>query len=190
MSSNDNDARIMKFAHNLPVNVHTIPHKGQEIHLTSDAAQRARLAHNHDLVAVEQFQASFHLQPRAKGQVHLRGEFSATIIQHCVISGEEITQQLSEHFTLLFVPQMGQTQTKDKREVILDAYDEEQDNLEFFNGGQIDLGAVIEEFFCLAIDPYPRKREAEFHPVSIGAAQEETCSPESPFATLKKLAPS
>jgi len=169
-----NDVGIMEFAHKLSVNVSSLARKGQVIDLISNQGELARLAQNHDLVAVLHFEASFHLTPRSKGQVHLNGHFTARLVQNCVISGEPITQQLRDDFTLLFVPRSQQTENQD-----------DDDRLEFFDGHSIDLGAVVEEFFELALDPYPRKDGAEFIPVQIGEAQEED-KPVSPFAALKK----
>jgi len=179
-----NNAEIMKFAHDLSVNVSTLPHKGQEITLISNDAQRATLAQNHGLVAVEHFEMTCHLQPRRHGHVHLSGSFTATVVQNCVISGDAITNVVQDTFTLLFVPQ--QAQVKKEHEIILTVETQQDDVTEFFDGTHIDLSAVVEEFFELALDPYPRRPEAEFHPVQIGETPEE--KPPSPFAGLKKLA--
>jgi len=181
MASNDN--KIIEFAHKIPVNIRALGRKGQEFTLISQADERECLAHNHGLVAVNKFEASFYLMPRRQGCVHLRGHFIAEVIQNCVISGEAITQQIKDDFTLLFKPHTGSAPYRD--EIIVDV---EEEDVEFFEGDEIDLGAVVEEFFCLTLDPYPRKPGAEFTSMQIGNrdSQAET-KPESPFNILKKI---
>jgi len=170
---------IMEFAHKLLVNVSALPRKGKEFELVSDEASRCRLAQNHDLVAVEHFVAHFQLVPQSAGRVRVHGSFVARVVQNCVISGEAMMVDVQDDFTLLFVPQAQEI--KGQTEIILDVEENEEDMVEFFTGTHIDLGAVVEEFFCLALDPYPRKQGAEFDPIQIG--EEEM----SPFAILKKI---
>ncbi len=51
-------------------------------------------------------------------------------------------------------------------------------------GDAVDVGAVVSEFFTLALDPYPRKPGAEFVEPAPDAASEAA----SPFARLKSIA--
>jgi len=178
-----NHLRIMEFAHNLPINVRNLARKGQEVTLTSNAAQRVILAQNHGLEAVEYFEARFYLTPRPRGSVHLNGNFTARVVQNCVLSGEALTAEVKDHFTLLFIPQTESG--RNENEVILTLEPQEEDMINFFDGHEIDLGAVVEEFFCLALDPYPRKEGAKFYPTQIGQGQED--EPPSPFAALEGL---
>jgi len=174
------DHQTMEFAHKLLVNVSSLPRKGKEFDLVSDAPSRDHLAQNHGLVAVEHMHAHFHLVPQQGGRVRLDGDFVAKLVQNCVITGEAITQQISDDFHLIFIPQ-AQAE-KEQAEIILNVEAEEEDRVEFFDGTHIDLGGVVEEFFCLALDPYPRKEGAEFTSIHIGEGDDR-----SPFAILKKI---
>jgi len=62
------------------------------------------------------------------------------------------------------------------------------DSPETFVGDRIDVGAVAEEFFELAIDPYPRKPGLpdEAVPQVFGDAGDEDDKPVSPFAKLSE----
>ncbi len=44
-------------------------------------------------------------------------------------------------------------------ELVIDA--EGDDGPETFSGDRIDVGALAEQFFSLALDPYPRKKGAD-----------------------------
>jgi len=179
-----NDAGIMEFAHHVPINVQALPRKGKEVTLISSEDECGRLAQNHALVAVLSFNANFYLTPRPRGNVHLRGSFTAQVVQNCVISGEAITSEVSDNFTLLFVPRQNQVPSDD--EMILHFSPQDDDASDFYDGHEIDLGGVVEEFFELALDPYPRKKDATFQPISIGEKLQED-KPISPFAALKKF---
>jgi len=178
---------VMEFAHHIPVNVRSLPRRGKELHLKSNAYQRARLAQNHGLEGVDCFECFLQIQPRSQGHVHVQGTLSAKVVQNCVVSGEPMFQDVHDSFVLLFIPQ---TQDQQERgEIIFDEKGQEEDDIEFFDGVQIDLGAVVEEFFELALDPYPRKQGVQFHPVWIGEEMQPD-KPVSPFAILKKIKPS
>jgi uncharacterized metal-binding protein YceD (DUF177 family) len=71
--------------------------------------------------------------------------------------------------------------------MLIDA--EGPDMPETFEGDQIDIGAVAEEFFELAIDPYPRKIDAEYIEIieEDDEEVEDEVKPDSPFAGLAKL---
>ncbi len=61
-------------------------------------------------------------------------------------------------FPLSFCPRiskLGRLGFHSGGEIVLDA--EGPDSPETFSGDTIDVGALAEEFFELAIDPYPRK---------------------------------
>ena len=67
-------------------------------------------------------------------------------------------RDISEPVEALFLPEdskLGRHGFEDGGEILLDA--EGPDSPETFSGDTIDVGALAEEFFGLAIDPYPRK---------------------------------
>jgi hypothetical protein len=62
---------------------------------------------------------------------------------------------------------------------------EGEDLPETFAGNSIDVGALAEEFFELALDPYPRKPDAELPPTEPGS--EEVVEEPSAFAKLAQI---
>jgi len=185
------ETHVMVCAHDMPVNVRALPRSGKQVALVSTPGQCAALAKNHGLVAVEHFQAKFFLQPLSRGRVRLHTHFTAKIVQRCVISGEPLLSEVGDDFTVIFEPvaQQMHNQNKTEREVILEVLPQETEETDFFDGNEINLGFVVEEFFELALDPYPRKEGAQFQPVCIGEAQDNRGENDiSPFAILKNLA--
>ncbi len=81
----------------------------------------------------------------------------------------------------LFLPEdskLGREGFGHAGEILLDA--DGPDSPETFSGDMVDAGALAEQFFALAIDPYPRKPG-----VSLGEGEDDAEPVESEFQ--KKL---
>jgi hypothetical protein len=89
-----------------------------------------------------------------------------------VVTLEPLAAKISEEVSGLYFPEdskLGRLGFHTAGEVHLDA--EGPDGPETFIGETIDVGALAEEFFGLAIDPYPR---------SEGASLAEAGAPDDP----------
>jgi len=162
-----------------------IPPKGTKIRLEANEKARLQLAQNHALVHVCSFVGDFQLMPSGRGGIALSGRLVADIVQRCVISGEEMPGHIDTDVEVVFMPQEASTMADAPLDEVDSAFDIEQDDkIEIINGNMIDIGAVAEEFFELALDPYPRKEGAAFSPAIEALAQD---APVSPFAVLAKL---
>ena len=97
-----------------------------------------------------------------------RGQVEADITQACVVTLEPIEARIERRGSSLYLARGFQARPLGFHaagEVHLDA--EGPDSPETFSGDTIDVGALAEEFFGLAIDPYPRSEGA-----SLAAAGE------------------
>ncbi|OYR08982.1 hypothetical protein CEV33_2704 [Brucella grignonensis] len=146
------------------------------------------MAAEHGLQTVNSFAAEFLLTRWKKNGVRLRGTINAEIVQSCVVTLEPIDATVSEEVDTIFVPEnsrLAKIQLDESGELLLDA--DGADIPETFVGDKIDIGAVAEEFFELALDPYPRKPGLldDAEPVVFGDA-EEGDKPDSPFAKLSE----
>jgi uncharacterized metal-binding protein YceD (DUF177 family) len=107
----------------------------------------------------------------------------AEIVQPCVVSLEPVPQHIDEAFSVRFVPP-GSAELpaapRPHEEVVIDAA--APDPPEELHGAAVDLGAVVEEAFVLAIDPYPRAPDAMLPETEAGGERAE-----SPFAVLGRL---
>lgn len=141
------------------VHVARLPQKGLRVLVEADAAQKLALASAHGLLSVEKWRAELEVTPWKRNGVRVEGKVRADITQACVVTLEPVTARIDEPVEGLFLPdtsRLGREGFGDGGEILIDA--EGPDSPEVFSGDTIDVGALAEEFFGLAIDPYPRKR--------------------------------
>ena len=168
-------------------NVARLPQKGMPVTIEADEAQRAGLAAEHQLVSVEAWKADLLVSSWKRNGVKISGRVDADITQECVVTLEPLHAHISEEVSAIFFPEdsrLGREGFHAPGEVHLDA--EGPDSPETFSGETIDVGALAEEFFALAIDPYPRKEG-----VSLNPADDETDPGEGGplYEKLKSLRP-
>jgi len=143
------------------VDVRRLPNKGFPVTIEADEAQRRQLAEAHGLEQVIRFEARLLVSEWKRDGVAVRGTVEADIVQACIVTLDPVAAHLSKTVDELFVPERSGLSRPDLREggeMLLDA--EGPDAPEVFAGDTIDVGAVAEEIFALAIDPYPRKPDA------------------------------
>jgi uncharacterized metal-binding protein YceD (DUF177 family) len=158
-----------------------IPAEGLEIEIAASDAQRTALAQAYDLIAVDSLGAVVRLTPAVGESVLAAGRVQAAIVQSCVVSLEPVNQRIDETFETLFAPVDSPEIAAKKQAEVLVAPDD-ADPPEPIENGMIDVGALVEEIFALAIDPYPRAPGAVLPP---GTDTAEAAS-ESPFAVLRQ----
>ena len=159
------------------VHVGRLPQKGMPVTIEADAAQRQALAVGHGLVSVERYRADLVVSPWKRQGVRIEGIVEADIVQECVVTLEPVKARISEGVEGLFLPgesKLGRLGFEGGGEILLDA--DGPDRPETFAGDRIDAGALAEEFFALAIDPYPRSPGA-----ALPASGEEDEGPAGPF---------
>jgi uncharacterized metal-binding protein YceD (DUF177 family) len=139
-----------------------------ERRIVADEAERAALARRFSLVALESLEAEVRLVPLALG-VRLEADFSAAVVQECVLTLEPVHNHIQERFSLLY------GEAADGSEL-----DPEAELVEPLQGEEIDIGEAVAQQLSLALDPYPR---------APGAVLPEHPEPlrDSPFAGLAKL---
>ena len=139
------------------VNVARLPKKGMPVVIEPDEAQRDGLAAEHDLLSIDRFRAELMVTDWKRGGVKVAGRVQAAVTQSCVVTLEPVADTIDEGFTALYLPEgskLALPQGVDG-EIVLDA--EGPDAPELFSGDWIDVGQLVEEYFALGIDPYPRK---------------------------------
>ena len=109
--------------------------------------------------------------------IRVSGAFEADVVQLCVVSLEPVGQHLAEDFSLTF--SLEPVSMQDDLELTL----ADEDLPEEISDGVIDLGEAAVQQLAVALDPYPRRPDAEvpaaLRPVEGG--------PDGPFAALGKL---
>jgi hypothetical protein len=162
-----------------------VPPEGLEITIVASEAECAALANLNALPAVSAMSATLRARRWRGDGLEVSGDLRATIRQTCVMSLEDFDSALVEPIELRFTPPREEPRARSRRHepepIEQDALgDDPPDPL---IGGAVDLGAVVSEFFTLALDPYPRKPGAEF----VEPAPEQEAEPVavSPFAKLR-----
>lgn len=154
----------MRDAHDRPespvsfaVGVARLPAKGMPV-VEADARQREALARLHGLVGVGSYRAEVLVEPWKRNGVKVSGRIEAVVEQQCVVTLDPLVTHIDAPVEGLFLPEdskLGRLGFGEGGEIMLDA--DGPDSPEVFSGDTIDIGAFAEEFFGLAIDPYPRK---------------------------------
>jgi uncharacterized metal-binding protein YceD (DUF177 family) len=167
----------------IPVVVAQIPDTGLHRAFEAGEVSRAAMAEIAGVREVITANASFDLQLKSGGRVHVAGEVHARIGQTCVVTLEPIENQIDEVVDLVFAPP---EQIRSLAALVDEAAQSEDEQVpdpaEPIVDGVIDLGRLATDVLFLAIDPYPRRSGAVFEP-----PREVVDPADHPFAALKKL---
>jgi uncharacterized metal-binding protein YceD (DUF177 family) len=150
--------------------------------VVANEAERAALAAAYDLIAVKGLSATVEVSPAPGGGIIVEGHVIADIVQTCVVSLVPVDQHIDETFSVRFVRDPGKL-PKVSVEVVVEP--DAPDPPELLEGPTVDVGELAEEYFVLAIDPYPRAPGAAL-PADV--ADNDDGPADSPFAALAKLA--
>lgn len=180
-----------------PLAVVDVPEGGLDVSIAAEARERAALAAADGLAAISRLEAKLHVSREGVGGLRVTGEMRADIRQTCVISLEEFDVTIAEPIDLSFAPQTpveagprGDRDRWDRRPSAPEPKDGptshhigdlDEDAPDPLIDGRVDLGAVVTEFFALALDPYPKKPGASFAEPVEAEEQEKA----SPFAKLR-----
>lgn len=150
-----------------------LPKMGMPVVIDATPKQCQELATAHGLEAVTRYHAELLVAPWKRNGVRVEGRVEADIVQACVVSLEPIATRIDEPVSAVFLPEdsrLGREGFGEGGEILL-SFDG-PDSPETFDGDRIDVGALAEEFFGLAIDPYPRKPGAEPTAGTVGGSAE------------------
>ncbi|RUT95583.1 DUF177 domain-containing protein [Mesorhizobium sp. USDA-HM6] len=139
-------------------NVARLPQKGLPVVVEADERQRAALAAEYDLLSVESYRAELLVASWKRNGVKVSGRVEADVTQACIVTLDPVAAHIDEPVEALLLPEqskLGREGFEGGGEIVLDA--DGPDSPETFSGDTIDVGALAEQFFGLAIDPYPRK---------------------------------
>jgi len=159
----------------VPVAVDDIPDTGLHVILEAPQEARGAIAELADVRDVPALSAEFDLKREGAG-VHVSGRVSGRVGQTCVVTLEPIENLVEEAIDVEFAPASATEAKAVRKRGRSDAEPPEP-----LVGNSLDLGVLATEFLILGIDPYPRKRGAEFAPPQPEDAGEH------PFAALQSL---
>ncbi len=166
--------------------VAAVPDTGLDIKLCANETERAALADAYGLVAVQTFEAGFHVRKRGLKRYAVSGVLHALVTQTCAVSLEPFETAVSAPIDVDFAlisPPLGEPASRKNTAGGTATFAGPQDPPDPIINGQIDLGALAAEFLALNLDPYPRKPGLTFENIYVGG---ETSGTDSPFAVLRR----
>ncbi|MDB5662631.1 MAG: hypothetical protein JWM38_469 [Sphingomonas bacterium] len=160
-----------------PIRLDALGGAPHDFHFEADPAERAALAARFDLPAIERLAVSAAV--RREGQiVYAEGRITAKVVQQCVASGDLLAAAIAEPFSLRFMPQQDGSPDDE-----IELSDGDCDT-QAYSGSAIDLGEAAAETLLLALDPFPRRADADEVLRAAGVVGEQDVGP---FAALKAL---
>jgi hypothetical protein len=151
--------------------VETVPDTGLDVTVCASETERAALAENYGLVAVQTIEAGFHVRKQGPKRYEVSGVLHALVTQTCGVSLEPFETVVHASIDVEFAPSGAPA-----------AFAGQQDPPDPIINGQIDLGALASEFLALNLDLYPRKPGVTFKNMYVGS---EASGTDSPFAVLR-----
>lgn len=165
--------------------------KGKEkLVIEANEKERAALAERFELVSIDSLRAELEVKTASNGEVTVRGPMSADIVQSCVATLEPVPETVEDTVEVLFSPHVSEDDMPSNPDDLENLSEEELMALleqpEPLVDGKIDLGEVVSQFLAVAMDPYPRKEDAEL-PDSIRSEEDVEEDKPNPFAQLAGL---
>lgn len=185
-----NQSRSAKsLVYTLPID--HIPLDGLSVHFELGDYDRAKLEQTLELVALEDLAANLEVLPLGQGSFRVLGKLSASVTQNCVLSLDPVMSVISEHIDVEFRPRLSADAEK------ISAFSGDSDDqdiltskeVEGYDAGKLELGALISEIVTSAIDSYPRKPGVQFASTHGGGVDQvaERSTTGSPFSKLASL---
>lgn len=162
-----------------PLLVSSVPPEGLEATLRPNEAERAALARDNDLGALEDLEARLRITRKGAEGLAVTGVLRGKVRQTCVITLEEFDADVEEPVDVTFAPPANAAHRMKPFEAEADYGEFGEDAPDPIIDGAIDLGAIVSEFLTLALDLYPRSPGATF----VEPAPED--AKDGPFATLR-----
>lgn len=166
---------MSEFAH-----VVTLAEVGQArtLKLDADAPARLAIASRLDLVALDHFVVDAVIRAVAGG-IGVRGTVAAKIVQRCAATDLPVPATIHEDFDLKF---LRDAQDGDEVDLELDA---EAIDVLPLEHDRVDLGDVAIQTLSLALDPFPRHRDADRILAEKGVLSEAAAGPFAALAALQ-----
>ena len=130
------------------ITVDHIGAQGLDVVVEASAPERAGLARRMGIPDVKSLVCRFHVTRIGAERFAAIGHLSAEVVQTCVISLDDFSAVIDEHFRLRFVPAGEETDDVDPADPV--------DEIGY-GDGVLDVGEAAAEQLGLALEPYPRR---------------------------------
>ena len=169
-----------------PLRLAEVPAEGSSLELDATASECAAVARRLGLLSLGRLHGQLGIKPIACGGLALTGTLQADVEQSCVVTLEALPIEVSRPLNLRFLNEEAFRQHESQQEDPLDGPD-----VELMPDDVLDLGELLVEELSLALDPYPRREDANIAEAGLGSDgvsdRAEGKAP-NPFAVLEGLA--
>lgn len=161
---------------------------GVTLEVSADADELEALARRFDLIAVGSLAATVTLKRgKADTWIHVRGHITADVVQSCVITLEPVAYHVDGAIEIDYSTEPGSAWVARDMAPDADVAPGDDDQPEFLEGDEIDIGEVVAEHLGLNLDPYPRRPGVVFSAPDGATEDEDDPDSASPFAVLREL---
>lgn len=169
------------------VSVADLSTAGTDIDFKAAPGELKALTQRLGVDALESLKGTATMQILPDGEVLMKMRFEAQIKQHCVITLQPMTSDVSHEYTTTYSDEGEEDWGHDEEE--FEDMDEHIEPPEPIVEGKIDLGEACVEQLALEIDPFPRVESATFDGYSAvpKGLKPEAFEKKNPFAALSKL---
>jgi uncharacterized metal-binding protein YceD (DUF177 family) len=143
------------------------------------------LARELDILTCESVSVDYTVKSLGKDRYRFAGTLEAAVTQACVVSLEPVPERISETFSV----ELGPPEALDEEDAPATGDREilSMPDVEPIDDGRIDVGTLVFGMISAALEPYPRRTDAEFDWVDPKIKAEPEAA--NPFAALAKLKP-
>lgn len=164
-----------------PMTLADLRRQASGLTITTTDDERLAIARRFDLVALDRLQAT--LMFAFDGDViNVTGRIEGNVVQRCVATDEPLPAHVSTPVDVRYVPNEKLEAAEAEAEVELG----EQDlDIIGYVGGKVDVGEMIADTLYLALDPFPRRADADAWLKARGVKGEEEAGAFGALAALR-----
>lgn len=149
--------------------------------ISANAGERAALSARFALLSLDRLTASIALV-KDNENIVAKGRVQADLVQPCAATGEPVPDHIDQPIAILLMPAPGRDAGGETE------LDEEICESMFHDGRSVDIGEVAAQTMGLALNPYPRSKNASQALRAAGViSEDDAASASGPFAGLAAL---
>lgn len=173
-------------------NLELVEKKATEINIEATSNECLLLAKRFSIIEIHSLKANCILTKRRQkeiGDYLLRVKMEAEVTQACVMTLNNVHESINEEFSIIF-QKNGLLKDKniESQEVVFNIDD---DDIEFIDDKEVDVGEYVAEYLALFMNSYPRQDEIKGDEIGYAVLSEdeviEEAEKKNPFAVLKEL---